>query len=86
MVLDRHNIVFGDLPSGRPPDHGFEHVIELEECAKPVITVPYRHPKAFKDEIEKTIQELLDMGFIRPSSIPFASSVVLVKKDGTMRM
>ena len=52
-----------------------------------VIITPYRHPKAYKDEIEKAIREFLEMGHIRPSSIPFASSVVLVKKkDGTMRM
>lgn len=41
----------------------------------------------FKDEIEKTVKELLDMGHIHPSTSPFASCVVLVKKkDGTMRM
>ena len=75
------------MPSGLPPDRGFEHVIELEQGAKPVITTPYYHPRGCKEEIEKTIKELLDMGFIRPSSSPFASSVVLVKKeDGTMRM
>jgi hypothetical protein len=51
------------------------------------ITTPYRHPKRFKDEIKKKIKELLDMGHIRPSSSPFASSVVLVKKKyGIMRM
>jgi hypothetical protein len=45
------------------------------------------HPKKFKDKIEKSIKELLDMGNIRPSSSPFASSVVLVKKkDETMHM
>ena len=75
------------MPPGLPPDRGFEHVIELEQGAKPVITTPYRHPRGYKEEIEKTIKELLDMGFIRPSSSPFASYVVLVKKkDGTMRM
>lgn len=47
---------------------------------------PYMHPKRLKDEIEKTIKELLAMGHIRPSKSPFASSVVLVKKDGTLRM
>jgi hypothetical protein len=52
-----------------------------------MISPPYRHPRRFKDEIEKEIKELLAMGHIRPSSNPFASSVVLVlKKDGTMRM
>jgi hypothetical protein len=86
-LLGKHDRVFGPLPAGRPPDRGFEHVIELEEGSKPMITTPYRHPKKFKDEIEKAIKELLEMGHIRPSSSPFASSVVLVKKkDGTMRM
>jgi hypothetical protein len=52
-----------------------------------MITPPYRHPRRFKDEIEKEIKELLAMGHIRPSSSPFASLIVLVlKKDGTMRM
>jgi hypothetical protein len=59
----------------------------LEEGAKPIITTPCRHPKKFKDEIEKAIKELLEMGHIRSSMSPFASSVVLVKKkDGTMQM
>ena len=52
-----------------------------------MITTPYRHPKAYWDEIERAIQELLALGHIRPSTSPFASSVVLVKKkDGTLRM
>jgi hypothetical protein len=59
----------------------------LEEGRKPMITPPNRHPRRFKDEIEKAIKELLAMGHIRLSRSPFASSVVLVlKKDGTMRM
>jgi hypothetical protein len=85
--LGRHQQVFEAIPPGRPPDRGFKHTIELEEGAKPMITPPYRHPKRFKDEIEKAIKELLAMGHIRSSSSPFASSVALVlKKDGTMRM
>jgi hypothetical protein len=76
--------VFGPIPPELPPDRGFEHIIEIEEGEKPVITTPYRHPKKYKDEIEKAIKEL---GHIRPSSIPFSSSVVLVKKkDGTMHV
>ena len=86
-ILMKHKRVFDDIPPGLPPKRGFEHSIELEEGAKPVITIPYRHPHKFKEEIEKTIKELLEMGHIQPSCSPFASSVVLVKKkDGTMRM
>jgi hypothetical protein len=86
-LLGQHHQVFGSIPPGRLPDRGFEHTTELEEGAKPMITPPYRHPRRFKDEIEKAIKELLAMGHIRPSNNSFASSVVLVlKKDGTMRM
>jgi hypothetical protein len=52
------------IPPGRPPDREFEHTIELEEGAKPMITTPYHHPHRFKDEIEKSIKELLAMGHI----------------------
>ena len=86
-ILDRHTKVFGEIPHGVPPDRGIEHVIELEEGAKPIMITPYRHPKKHKDEIEKTIKELLEIGHIRLSKSPFASAVVLVKKkDGTMGM
>ena len=52
-----------------------------------MITTPYRHPKAYRDEIDWAIQELLALGHIQPSMSPFASSVVLVKKkDSTLRM
>lgn len=80
-------MVFGDIPPVQPPDRGFEHTIELGPSVQAVITTPYRHPNAYKDEIERVIKELLALGHIRPSSSPFASSVVLVKKkDGTLHM
>eukprot|EP00253_Pinus_taeda_P009528 PITA_09528 len=86
-ILDRYAIVFGEIPRGQPPDRGFEHTIELEQGIHAVITTPYRHPKAYRGEIEWAIQELLALGHIRPSTSPFASSVVLVKKkDVTLRM
>jgi hypothetical protein len=87
VLLRKHHKVFSDIPPGIPPDRGFEHIIELEEGIQAVITNRYRHPKVYKDEIEKTIKELLKMGHIRPSSSLFASSIVLIKKkDNTLRM
>ena len=83
----KYEKVFNDIPCGRPADRGIEHSIELEEGAKPMMVTSYRHPKRLKDEIEKTIKELLVMGHIKPSKSPFSSPVVLVKKkDGTLRM
>ena len=86
-LLHKHERVFRGFPASRPLDIGFEHIIELEEGTHEIITTPYMHPKRYKDEIEKTIKELLELRYIRPSSSPFASSVVLVKnKDGTLQM
>jgi len=86
-ILDQYATVFGEVPPGQPPDWGFEHTIELKQGIQAVITTPYRHPKAYRDEIQQAIQELLALGHIRLSTSPFASSVVLVKKkNGTLRM
>jgi hypothetical protein len=50
-LLGRHQQVFGSIPPGRPPKKGFEHIIELEEGGKTMITPPYHHDRSFKDEI-----------------------------------
>jgi hypothetical protein len=53
--LGKHDRVFRPLLTRRPPDRGFEHVIDLEEGENPMITTPYSHPKKFKDEIKKVM-------------------------------
>ena len=86
-LLRKHKRFFENLPHGRPHDHGIEHIIALEFCTISIKIHPYKHPKRFKDEIEKAINELLVLVLIRPSSSPFDSSVVLVKKkDGILKM
>ena len=45
-----------------------------------------RIPPQMYDEIKAHIQEMLDLGAIRPSNSPWASAIVLVrKKDGRLR-
>jgi hypothetical protein len=86
-LSSQYEPVFASIQLGRPPDRGFQHTIELDVGATPVITTPYRHPNRFKDDIEKAIKDFLEMGHIIPSTSLFASSIVLVlKKDGTLRM
>lgn len=47
---------------------------------------PYKYSPVQKDEIDKQLQDMLQNGIIRPSSSPFASPVLLVKKkDGSWR-
>ena len=45
-----------------------------------------RIPPQMYDEVKAHIQEMLDLGAIRPSNSPWASAIVLVrKKDGRLR-
>lgn len=45
-----------------------------------------RVPPALIDEVREHLQEMLDMGAIRPSQSPYSSNVVIVrKKDGSIR-
>ena len=48
---------------------------------------PYRYHYFQKNEIEKIIRDLLEVGSIRPSQSPFSSPVLLVREaDGSWRM
>ena len=64
-----------------------EFLIELLPGTGPISKRPYRMPAKDLVEIKKQIKELLDKGYIRPSSSPWGSPVLLVeKKDGSLRM
>eukprot|EP00253_Pinus_taeda_P031748 PITA_31748 len=87
QILNNHLPVF-DKPQGLPPSRGeHDHSITLVPGAQPPIVRPYRYPFTQKNEIEKIIKELLEVGVIRPSISPYSSPVVMVlKKDGEWRM
>jgi hypothetical protein len=52
----------------------------------PVAVRPYRYPQLLKDEIERQCSDMLEQGVIQPTTSPFSSPVLLVKKsDGSWR-
>ncbi len=54
--------------------------------ARPVSSAPYRVSPAERKIIDKSVDEMLDAGVIRPSRSPWSSGVVLVsKKDNSVR-
>ncbi|CAA0823405.1 Uncharacterized mitochondrial protein AtMg00860, partial [Striga hermonthica] len=79
--------VFPDeLPRG-PPNRQVEFSIELIPGAGPVSKAPYRMAPKELQELKAQVQELLRLGFIRPSVSPWGAPVLFVKKkDGSMRM
>jgi hypothetical protein len=78
---------FDDLfqtPTELPPSRVFDHTISLFLDSVPVNCRPYRYAPQQKDEIERHVSKMLQSGLVVPSTSPFASPVLLVKKkDGT---
>jgi hypothetical protein len=62
-------------------------VIELKLGTTPVYRRAYRIPPNELAELKTQLQELLDKGFIQPSSSPWGCPAIYVKKkDKTLRM
>ena len=57
-----------DLP-GLPPDRDVEFAFELEPGTAPISRHPYHMASKELAEIKKQLEELLETGFIRPSSL-----------------
>jgi hypothetical protein len=68
------------------PQRKFDHSNNLIPGVPPVNIKPYQYNPTQKDEIERQVREMLLNGVIQPSTSPFASPVLLVKKkDGSWR-
>jgi hypothetical protein len=79
--------VFPDELPGMPPDRDVEFVIELQPVTAPISKRPYRMPPKELAELKTQLQELLDKGYIRPSSSPWGCPALFVKnKDGSLRL
>jgi hypothetical protein len=75
-----------DLP-GLPPERDVEFVIELKPGTAPISRRSYRMPPNELAELKIQLQDLLNKGFIRPSSSPWGCPAIFVKKkDQTLRM
>ena len=79
--------VFPDDILGLPPGRAIEFVIELIPGTKPIYIPPYRMAPTELKELKAQLEELLNKGFIRPSTSPWGAPVLFVKKnDGSLRL
>jgi hypothetical protein len=86
-VVCEYPDVFLDELLGMPPDRDIEFAIELQPVTAPISKRPYRMPPVELAELKKQLQELLDKGFIRPSTSPWGCPALFVKKkDESLRL
>jgi hypothetical protein len=67
-------------PTGLPPHRDCDHHIPLKEGAKPPNIRPYRMSHSQKTSVEILINERLQKSEIRPSTSPYSSPIILVRK------
>ncbi|GKC21068.1 putative reverse transcriptase domain-containing protein [Tanacetum coccineum] len=79
--------VFPEELPGLPPPRQVEFQIDLVPGAALVARAPYRLALSEMKELSVQLQELLEKGFIHPSSSPWGAPILFVKKkDGSFRM
>jgi hypothetical protein len=86
-VVNEFPDVFPKELPGMPPDRDIEFVIELKPGTTPIYTTPFRMTTPELAELKEHIKELLEKGFIYPSSSPWGAPVIFFpKKDATQRL
>ncbi|KAL4031199.1 hypothetical protein IC575_009473 [Cucumis melo] len=84
-VVGKFNDVF-EWSELLPPRRSIEHQIHLKTGTNLVNVRPHRYAFHQKAEMEKLVDEMLSSGIIQPSSSPYSSLVLLVKKkNGSWR-
>nr|CAH66097.1 OSIGBa0114I04.4 [Oryza sativa] len=86
IVQDYPDVFPEDLP-GMPPKRDIEFRIDLVPGTNPIHKRPYRMAANELAEVKKQVEDLLQKGYIRPSTSPWGAPVIFVeKKDHTQRM
>ncbi|GBG73291.1 hypothetical protein CBR_g13010 [Chara braunii] len=78
-LLDAYNDVF-EGPHGVVPDRPIRHEIILEDGAVPPCGCIYRMSKDELSVLRAQLDDLLEKGWIRPSSSPYGAPVLFVRK------
>ena len=86
-ILQEFADIFPEQLPGLPPYREVDHAIELTPNCSPIASSPYRFSLNELAELKRQLDELLDLGFIRPSVSPWGAPVLFKrKKDGSLRL
>ena len=79
-VVCEYEYVFPDELPGLPPHRVVDFGIELHPGTSPISMTQHRMALVELQELRVQLLELLDKGFIRPSTSPWGAPVLFVKK------
>jgi hypothetical protein len=86
-VVREFSDVFPDDLLGMPPERAIEFKIELQPGTTPISKAPYKMSREELAELKIQLKDLLDKGFIHPSSSPWGCPALFVsKKDKGLRL
>ena len=78
--------VFPDELPGLPPRMVVDFDIKLHHGTSPISMTPHRMAPVKLQELRVPLQELLDKGFIKPSTSPWGAPILFAKKDKALRL
>ena len=79
--------VFPDELHGLPPQRVVDFGIEVHPSTSPISMTPHKMAPVELQELRVQLHELLDKGFIRPSTSPWGAPILFAKKkDKTLRL
>ena len=87
-ILEEYcEVMLESLPKTLPPCRGIDHEIELISGSKPPTKNAYRMAPPELAELQKQLDELLTVGFIRPAKALYGAPLLFQKKkDGSLRI
>jgi hypothetical protein len=84
-VVNEFSGVFPEELPAMSPDRDIEFVIELKPGTAPIYKTPFRMTTPELAKLKEHIRELLEKGFIRPSSSPWGAPVIFPQRRMVLR-
>ncbi|XP_070015007.1 uncharacterized protein [Nicotiana sylvestris] len=86
-IVNEFPMVFPNELPGIPPEREIDFAIDLLPDTQPISIPPYKMAPTELRELKEQLKDLLNKGFIRPSTSPWGALGLFVrKKDGSLQM
>lgn len=78
--------VFLEELLGVPPPREVEFTIDIAQNFEPIYRAPYKMASTKLKELKSQLEEILQVGLVRPSTSPWGTQLLFVNKDCSLRL